>query len=85
MPPAPHASPPHDQRPTYSSSFHPGHHVWLSRKNYKAFQQAKNTPGSKIQQASEPDVAGTVEGSGLGFETALINMLRAQMDKVDST
>ena len=27
----------------YNSSFYPVHHIWLSRKNYKAYQKAKNT------------------------------------------
>ena len=28
-------------KPTYSSAFNPGHHVYISRKSYKAQQKAK--------------------------------------------
>jgi len=51
----------------------------------KKWQGIPNTQLEKIQQASELDKAGMVGWSDLGLETTMINMLRAQVDKTEST
>lgn len=44
-----HHIPPHYQRAIYKHSFYPVHHVWLSRKNYKVWQKAREKIKMKTQ------------------------------------
>ena len=39
-------------KPTYSSAFNPGHHVYISRKSYKAQQKAKEKKKKKLKRQS---------------------------------
>ena len=60
------------------------HYIWLARKNYEVHKNAKKTQFEKTKQESEPDMADMLEWSDWEFSTAMINMFRALMDKVDS-
>ena len=45
----------------------------------------QKTQFEETKQAQEPNMAGMLELSDQEFKTTMINMLRAPMDKVDST
>lgn len=47
-------------------------------------RQKQKTWFGETEQASEPDIEGIVQLSDLEFKTAMINILRALMDKTDS-
>lgn len=79
--PCAYTPPSHYERPVYSSSFYPVHHVRLLRKNYKVHQKAKNTLG---RQSKHQNMAGLLELSDKKFKTTMVNMLGALRYKAGS-
>ena len=49
-------------KPTYSSAFNPGHHVYISRKSYKAQQKAKE----KKKNLKRQNIIGTRHSRDVG-------------------
>ena len=49
-------------KPTYSSAFNPGHHVYISRKSYKAQQKAKE----KKKNLKRQSIIGTRHSRDVG-------------------
>lgn len=54
------------------------------KQNFKIYQKGKHII-KKTEQAQEPDMARMLQLSDREFKAAIINMLRVQMEVVDST
>ena len=58
--------------------------IWSSISTPCYLSEESENTFEEIENASETDTAGMLELSDWEFETTMINMLRALMDKVDS-